>query len=114
MARLFLILTMALVGVGSAHAATFADMFLSIGESVNAMGRFARVAFGVLGFACLGIGIINLAGARMFGIAESPDSKIGLIGKLYWILAGACLLCLSAFGMMASESLGLSTGNINF
>jgi hypothetical protein len=110
-----LILSAVVAGlVSPVHAATFGDMFSSIGNSVNALGSFARVAFAVLGFACLGIGIVNLRGARMFGIAESPDSKIGPIGKFYWILAGAGLLCLSAFGMMASESMGLSTGNINF
>lgn len=108
----FVAIIIAMVSI-PASAATFADMMNSIGESVNALGSFARLAFAVLGFACIGIGIVNMTGVTTNAIANSGDSKYTIWGKLYWILAGAGLLCLSYFGMMASESLGLS-GTIDF
>lgn len=96
-----------------ASAATFADMMNSIGESVNALGSLARGAFAVLGFACIGIGLFKVGGGPLFGRQDSPDSRMWWIGISYWILAGAGLLCLSAFGMMTAESVGLS-GTIDF
>lgn len=96
-----------------AGAATFADMMNSIGASVNALGKFARGAFAVLGFACIGIGLFKVGRGPLFGRQDSPDSRMWWIGIFYWILAGAGLLCLSAFGMMTAETVGLS-GTIDF
>jgi hypothetical protein len=110
---LVFMLVAVVISASPVHAATFGDMFLSVGESVNALGGFARITFGVLGFACIGTGLVKIGIGSIYGRKDSPDSKDWWIGILYWILAGAGLLCLSAFGMMASDSLGL-TGTIDF
>lgn len=102
-----------LMGAGSVHAATFADMLQAIGESVTSLTGLLRVLFSVLGFACIGTGLFKIGRGALFGRQDAPDSRMWWVGISYCVLAGACLLSLATFGPLASQSLGL-TPSISF
>lgn len=94
------------------YAATFGDMFNSLGQQVLSFGGLLKIAFPVGGFYCIGYGLY-LALGQPYG---TSSGNVGLPGMTFilWILAGACLLAISGFALMSSESMGLSGGSIDF
>lgn len=102
-----------LVGVtGDVYAATFGDMFNSLGHQATAFGALLKIVFPVAGFFCIGYGLYWALG-QPYGTASG---NVGLPGMTFilWILAGACLLAISGFAFMSTESMGLSGGTIDF
>lgn len=108
MFRFLLFMLAVAISASPASAATFGDMFNSVGASVAAGGAFMRVMFAVLGFACIGGGVFLLVNPREFGPQNSPFSELFAVGKVITILAGAALLKLAFFAEVATSSLGLS------
>lgn len=95
-----------------AQAATFADMINALSQQVTSFGGLLKIFFPVAGFYCVGYGLY-LALGQPYG---TSSGNVGLPGMTFilWILAGACLLAISGFALMSTESLGLPRGSIDF
>jgi len=101
------------VGVtGDVYAATFGDMFNSLGQQVTSFGGLLKLFFPVAGFYCIGFGLY-LALGQPYGKSNGNIALPGLTFIL-WILFGALLLAISGFALMSSESMGLTGGTIDF
>jgi len=100
--------------VSPVHAATFGDMFSSIGNSVTSLGGLLKLVFPVIGFACVSLGLLKFLGLRVGGDPDGTTWHETWRGALKWILPGAVLLAISAFADVSTESIGLSSGHIHF
>lgn len=103
---LLLLSALALMLMASpAHAATFADMFSKLEDSVKGLGTLLKLLFPVAGFGCLGFGLFKF-------IQNNPQDT--MFDKLVWVVVGGCLLGIAAFAAMSSESMGVGGGALPF